>query len=303
MKNGLFFGLTFAIILFSCAPKSAEESTYEESPATDSVAAMVSSSAAVENKKDTTHIFVRTADLRFKVKSVVKSTYDIENITAKVGGFVTYSDLTSERLSQEIKEISFDSSVVINRFTVTSKMTIRVPNIMLDTTLKLISRNIVYLDSRVIQADDVAIQLMSNNLTIKRNDKNESRLKNAIDNRGKKLAETTSAEELLLSKQEQADNARISNLSLRDQINFSTINLTIYQNREVTYEKIVSEKSSNSYEPGFGFKILDSLTTGWIIFENIIVYTLNLWGLILLIVVGVLSYKLYVSKFKKKKNE
>lgn len=303
MKNGLFFGLTFAIILFSCAPKSAEESTYEESPATDSVAAMVSSSAAVENKKDTTHIFIRTAELRFKVKSVVKSTYDIEDITAKVGGFVTYSVLSSEGLFQEIKEISFDSSVVINRFTVTSKMTIRVPNTMLDTTLKLISRNIVYLDSRIIQADDVALQLMSNDLTIKRTNKNESRLKSAIDNRGKKLAETTSAEELLLSKQEQADNARISNLSLRDQINFSTINLTIYQNKEVTYEKIVREKSSNSYEPSFGFKILDSLTTGWIIFENIIIYTLNLWGLILLVVLGFLSYKLYVSKYKKKKNE
>ncbi|MBP1631531.1 MAG: hypothetical protein H6Q15_2424 [Bacteroidetes bacterium] len=264
---------------------------------------MVSSSAAVENNTDSTHKFIRTAELKFKVKNVIESTYDIENITARTGGFVTYTNLTSDILSTETKEVSLDSSVIVTRFTVTNSIIIRVPNTKLDTTLKQISRNIVYLDSRVIKADDVALQLLSNNLTISRSDKNEARLKDAIDNRGKKLAETTSAEELLLNKQEQADNARIANLSLRDQINFSTINLIIYQNEGVSYEKILREKKSKQYEPSFGFRILNSLSTGWTIFENIIVFLLNLWGLVLLGIIGFLGYKLYVIKFRKKKKE
>lgn len=214
--------IALSITLFSCSPKASEEA-----PMSDSTSVMVSSSAAVENKKDSTHKFIRTAELKFKVKSVIKSTYDIEDITARIGGFVTYTNLTSDAYSTETKEISLDSSVIVTRFIVTNSIIIRVPNTKLDTTLKQISRNIVYLDSRVIKADDVALQLLSNNLTIRRSDKNEVRLKNAIDNRGKKLTETTSAEELLLNKQEQADNARIANLSLKDQINFSTINLTI----------------------------------------------------------------------------
>lgn len=298
MKNRLLVGIALTIILFSCAPKAAEEA-----PTYDSTAVMVSSSAAVENKKDTTHTFIRTADLKFKVKSVIKSTYDIEDITAKVGGFVTYSNLTSDGLYVETKEISFDSAVNVRRFTVTNTIKIRVPNTKLDTTLKLIARNIIYLDSRLIQADDVALQLLSNNLTIKRTGKNESRLKNAIDNQGKKLAETTSAEELLLNKQEQADNALINNMALKDQINFSTINLIIYQNEEVVFEKIVREKNISKYEPSFGFRILDSLSTGWVIFENIIVYTLNLWGLLLLVAIGFFGYKFYTSKFRKKKQD
>ena len=290
--------IALSIALFSCSPKKAEEA-----PMADSTSVMVSSSAAVENKKDSTHKFVRTAELRFKVKSVIKSTYDIEDITARIGGFVTYTNLTSDAISTETKEISLDSSVIVTRFTVTNSIIIRVPNTKLDTTLKQISRNIVYLDSRIIKADDVALQLLSNNLTIKRSDKNEARLKNAIDNRGKKLNETTSAEELLLNKQEQADNARIANLSLKDQLNFSTINLTIYQNQGVNYEKIARDKNPKQYQPSLGFRILDSLSNGWSIFENIIVYLLNLWGLVLIGALGFLGYKFYVIKFKKKKNE
>ena len=287
--------IALSITLFSCGHKSAESA-----PADD---VMVSSSAAVESTKDSTHKFVRTADLKFKVKSVIKSTYDIEEITARSGGFVTYTNLTSDALSTETNEISLDSSVIVTRFIVKNSIIIRVPNTKLDTTLKQISRNIVYLDCRVIKADDVALQLLSNNLTIRRSDKNEARLKNAIDNRGKKLNETTSAEELLLNKQEQADNARIANLALKDQINFSTINLDIYQNQGVNYEKIARDKNSKEYEPSFGYRVLDSLSYGWSIFENIIVFILNLWGLFLVGGLVLLGFKLYEVKFKNKKNE
>lgn len=298
MKNlKLIFVIALSIALFSCAPKASEEA-----PMSDSAEAMVSSSAAVENAKDSTHKFIRTADLRFKVKSVVKSTYDIEDITARIGGFVTSTNLASDVLTSETKDISSDSSVIVTSYAVTNSIIIRVPNTKLDTTLKLISRNIVYLDYRIIKAEDVALQLLSNNLTVRRSDRNEARLKNAIDNRGKKLNETTSAEELLLNKQEQADNARIANLSLKDQINFSTVNLSIYQNQGVNYEKIAREKSSKQYEPSFGYRILDSLSYGWNIFEDIVVFLLNLWGLVLLGVLGFLGYKLYVIKFKGRKN-
>jgi hypothetical protein len=109
--------------------------------------------------------------------------------------------------------------------------------------LKLLSANIDYLDYRIIKADDVALQMLSNNLTLKRSAKNENRITLAIDHRGKKLTETTTAEEVVLSKQEQADNARIANLSLRDQLNFSTVNLVIYQRQSFRHELIANDKN------------------------------------------------------------
>ena len=292
----IILGLFLSVLFIGCTPKKAYEA-----PRVDSTAiSMVSSSAAVESKKDSTHKFIRTADLKFKVKSVIKSTYNIEELTAHMGGFVTYTELSSNIDDSETKSVSADSSLIITHYTVINSITLRVPNTKLDSTLKLISANIDYLDHRIIKADDVALQMLSNNLAIKRSAKNESRITKAIDNRGKKLNETTTAEEVVVNKQEQADNARIANLSLRDQMNFSTINLVIYQRQAVRHELIANDKNIKEYESGFGTKILDSISNGWNMLEAVIVFIFNLWGLVLLGVIIFVLYKLYVIKFKKK---
>lgn len=56
---------------------------------------MVSSNAAVE-PKNSNRKFVRTADINFKVKNAAQSTYAIENIIAKHGGFVTFPDFKKQ---------------------------------------------------------------------------------------------------------------------------------------------------------------------------------------------------------------
>lgn len=267
--------------------------------ADSSAAISISSSAAVENGKDTIHKFVRTADLKFKVKSVIKSTYDIEDITNRQGGFVTFTNLTSNVNNVSTTAISADSSLETTNYLVTNTITLRVPNTKLDTTLKEISRNIDFLDYRIIKAEDVALSILSNNLAQKRAAKNEERLTNAIDNRGKKLNETAVAEEVLLSKQEQADNAKISNLSLKDQINFSTIQLSIYQRETIKREVISNNKNIAAYEPEFGSKFLESLEYGWEILGNFIIFLTKFWGLLLFGVIVYFLYKKYGHKLKK----
>jgi len=293
----IILGLGLLILLFGCR-QSRNEQMESKAIADSTSNAFISSSAAVENGKDTTRRFIRTADLKFKVKSVIKSTYDIENITNRQGGFVKYTNLTSNINNVTTTAVSADSSLVTTYYTVTNSITLRVPNTKLDTTLKEISNNIDYLDFRIIKAEDVGLQILSNNLTQKRSAKNEERLTNAIDNRGKKLNETTVAEEILLSKQEQADNAKISNLSLTDQIKFSTINLSIYQRQTINRELISNDKNIDEYEPGFGTKLLDALKYGWDILETFIVFLTKLWGLFLFAIVVYFIYKKYGHKLK-----
>jgi hypothetical protein len=293
--------ITLIALLSSCAPKSADIA-----PATDSTAVAVdyiSSSAAVENKKDSTHKFVRTADLKFKVKNVIKSTYNIEDIVKRQGGFVTLTNLQSNVDYRNDTKISADSTLETTHYTVTNTITIRVPNSKLDTTLKEISRNIDFLDFRIIKADDVALQLLSNSLTIKRSGRNEARITRAIDNRGKKLNETTVAEEVLLSKQEQADNARVANMSLRDQINFSTINIEIYQRQSIKRDVVTNYDNIAEYEPGFGTQLLDSLKYGWSMLEGLLVFLVKLWGLFLFAIVIYILYVKYFKKIRKDKSK
>jgi len=290
--------LGLAIAFFGCG-SSAEEKSKLENYLADSVSnAFISSSAAVENGKDSSRKFIRTADLKFKVKNVIKSTYEIENITNRKGGFVIFTNLTSHINYVTNKAVSADSSLETTYFTVTNFITLRVPNTKLDSTLKEISSNIDFLDYRNIKAEDVALQILSNNLTQRRSAKNEERLTNAIDHRGKKLNETTTAEEILLSKQEQADKASISNLSLTDQVKFSTINLSIYQRQTIKRELISNDKNIDAYEPSFGTKIYEALKFGWNILETFLVFIVKIWGLFLFALVAYFIYKRFKHKLK-----
>ena len=290
-------GLGLLILLFSCSGPRREAA--DGGAIADSISnAFISSSAAVENGKDSTRRFIRTAELKFKVKSVIKSTYDIENITNRQGGFVTYTNLSSDINNVTTIAVSADSTLETTYYTVTNSIKIRVPNTKLDTTLREISKNIDYLDYRIIKAEDVALQILSNNLTQKRSTKNQERLTNAIDKKGKKLNETTNAEELLLDKQEQSDNAKISNLSLTDQIKFSTINISIYQRQTFKRELIFNDKNVDAYEPSFGSKVLESLKFGWDILEAFLVFLTKLWGLFLFAILVYILYKRYGHKLK-----
>lgn len=312
MKTGKFFtGILLMTTLLSCSQaheSSTEvamsaldlklENPKEETPPSN----YISSSAAVENPQDSVHKFIRTANLKFKVKDVILSTYDIENIIGQQSGFVTSTKLESTVDNVTNTSISDDSSLVSTYYTVANTMELRVPSVKLDTTLKEIARNIDFLDYRIIQAQDVALQILTNELTQKRIAKNENRLTSAIDNRGKKLDETASAEDLLLNKQEQADNAKIANLSLSEQISFSTITLSIYQKQSVKRELVSNEKNITAYKPALRDQLLESLQQGLDILVSIVVFVAKLWAIILLGILAYLIYRLYKTMKQRNKN-
>lgn len=303
--------LAISLTVISCKKSAAYESMADVSTSkaeadkavsADTVSAedMVHSSAALEDKSDSAHRFIRTAELKFKTQNVVKTTYAIEDLTSRMGGYVAYTNLTSGINNSETRNISPDSSVVVTHYTISNEMTLRVPNAKLDSTLKLIARHILYLDYRIIKADNVALQIHANNLAVKRTGKYQKRLTTAIDKKGTKLNETTNAEESLLDKQQDADDATISNLSLEDQINYSTITLSIYQKQGVMRELTANEENVKEYEPHIGLKILYALRNGWDLLQSILIFVFDIWGLILLAILGYVGYRQYRKYLKKK---
>jgi hypothetical protein len=241
----------------------------------------ISSSAAVENNKDPERKFIRTADVKFKVKSVVNTTTDIENICTAQGGFVIYTNLASNIDDHTETPISSDSLLETTFYTVTNTMTLRVPNTKLDSTLKDIAKSIDYLDYRIIKADDVSLQILANDFTQKRATNNYSSITNDIENNRKKLNETIDAEEIVLNKQEQADNAKIANLSLNDQIKYSTVNLSIYQRQGIKRSIIFNENNIDKYQIGFGYKLLEGFSYGWNLLKSFFVVLSKLWSVFL----------------------
>ena len=109
--------------------------------------------------------FLKTVDIKFKVKDVVSTTTIIENICNAQGGFLTYSNLLSSINNKVSVAVSIDSSMEINNYSVSNSIIIRVPNNKLDTVLKAIALDVDYLDHRIIKADDVGLQIFTNKLT------------------------------------------------------------------------------------------------------------------------------------------
>ena len=141
-------------LIISCKNGNYEENATEESAPSSVVADsasvnsekdVISSSAAVENK-NSNRKFIRTADLKFKVKNVAKSTYAIEDATTKFGGFVTYTNIQSNIFDEEKTKVSQDSTLITTKYKVENNITIRVPNTKLDTVIKTIAKQIHFLD-------------------------------------------------------------------------------------------------------------------------------------------------------------
>lgn len=256
------------------------------------------SSTAARAIGDTSRRFIHTADLRFRTTDAVKSTFAIEALIARFDGYVANTQLTTQVDTRYTTPISADSLLETTKFTVTNRLTIRVPSANLDTTLKSLIGFVDFLDHRTITATDVRLMLLGNRLTQDRVAKHEKRLTDAIDEQGRKLKETVSAEERLVDRQEQADDAKLRNLELQDRIAYSTITLDVYQRQDISREVLPNEQNIDRYEPGFFEQAGEALEDGWELLVQLALFLMRSWSVLLLIAVAYILYRRAVRKTK-----
>jgi uncharacterized lipoprotein NlpE involved in copper resistance len=288
------------LFLFGCGAnpedRFANESSKEQMDSTRSVA---TSNAAVVGKADSTHTFIRTADIKFKVKDVKQSTFDIEDLVAKHNGYITYTNLSSNISSQNKIQVTEDSCKERTYYNVDNSVTMRIPNTELDAVLRGLAPFMDFLDHRTIKADDIKYTLLSNQLAEKRYKNYKQRYTSAIDTKGKKLKETVNAEDNLALNEQIADNKTIEGLELMDQVNFSTVTLYIYQPQTIKETIVANEKTIAPYIPSFGKRLGGAFKDGWYVFEQIILFFVNIWGVLVLMVAMFFFIRwfiLYLSK-------
>lgn len=289
MKKTVFGLGLFALLMFTffACNKKAEESVMSSNM---NLKAVVDSSAVEEKSMSSSAAevdvnskrkFIQTADLKFKVKSVTEATYRIESLAKKVGGFVTLSELRSSIIDKDETKISQDSTLISTQYEVNNTLSLRVPNIKLDTLLRSLASEVEFLDYRIIKANDVQFQLLSKDFASKRGKKQAQRIENAINTKGKKLKDITESEEQLGVKETSNDENYVDKLSLEDQVNFSTVTIELYQNEQTKNEVIANAKNSTAFRPHLGIQILDSLKSGWILLKNILSFLIQIWPLFL----------------------
>jgi Domain of unknown function (DUF4349) len=227
--------------------------------------------------------FVRTAELKFQVQDVIITTTNIERLVRNQGGFVTYTNLSSNVDNKETYQISRDSSLETIHYTLTNELKLRVPNRKFDSTLQAIALLVDFMDYKVVKADDVSLQILDNQFTKKRANKTT----------GKSSAETENYNK------EKADEAEILDRDLSDQLRYSTISLIFSQRQSIKRSMIPNNKDIAAYTPNIFVKIWDAIKIGWTKVEDLFLFAIEMWGVILL---AILVWQIF-KRLSNKKNK
>ncbi|HCN12725.1 MAG TPA: DUF4349 domain-containing protein, partial [Chryseobacterium sp.] len=149
-------GSAILISIFSCnKQETVGNSTIEKNVSEDYTASVSDSISSVATMKVKDKEFIKTADVNMEVKDVYDATISIEKSLNDLGGFVTSSRLNSQTVSEETFNTSNENAILVRKFQTENTMQVRVPSEKLGEFLNLINNKKVFLNSRVILAEDV----------------------------------------------------------------------------------------------------------------------------------------------------
>jgi len=268
--------------------KIVEPPTAAEAPEQPAVAPVeqpptpTSSLAAVVDPRDTLHVFVRTADLRCRVPDVVRGTYSVEDIVRRNGGYVAHTELRTSVARTERITIAADTALERSWSTVHNTLLIRVPDERLDSTLLALAPLVDQLDHRVVDADNVKLQLVANALQQQRLARHTNRLSGAIDRTAGKLKDVAATEDELLNKEARKDEALMERLALQDRVAFATVRLDLYQREVMTAALLPVAPPIDPYRPDLAVSMQHAVAQGWGMVRGFVLVLVTLWPLALL---------------------
>jgi hypothetical protein len=241
----------------------------------------VHSSAARLGKIDSIKKFIRTADIKFKVTNVEKSTYKIEDIITHFDGFVVNTNLNCRINYTESNRMKEDSTLQRTHYVVENTLTFRVPKTKLDTTLKQIVSQIAFLDHRIITAEDVSFAAIKDQMHQKRFSRYQQRITKATD-KSEKTNAVVNAENGLYEKEERADESTLDNLVLNDKVEYATVSMFIYQDERIRDETVFTPPSIETYQPSFGSEFVTSAKFGWTLVQQLFLLLIRIWPLLII---------------------
>lgn len=282
--SAILIGCSF--VLAACSARKDEKAYADALPLADSVAVTgaAADEAATQKKEmafkaDSGRVFVRTADLNFKVKDVKLATFDIERIVRDNRGYVTSTALESTVNYKNSIRVSRDSVKETVHYNVHTNMTIRVPNTELDKTLSEIAVLFDYLDHRRIYSQDITKELQLAALSQANFKNHKQRVEKVIDEKGKKLNSTIEAENSLFEKQAMADQTSVETKELNYDVAYSTVSIAIYQNESTKSDMLAYSEPVKPYEPPFSGKLADAVSTGGTILAELLLFFIRIWPL------------------------
>ncbi|AYN01024.1 DUF4349 domain-containing protein [Chryseobacterium sp. 3008163] len=295
-----YIRLTIAIAIlsgiYSCKKGEATTSDYEMSVAADSASINISdnvSSVATMSVKDKQ--FIKTANVNMEVKDVYDATISIEKSVQELGGFVTHSDLQSRVISEETYNTSDEDAMLVKKYQTENSMQVRVPTSKLGELLTLVNDKKLFLNSRIINAEDVTSSIKYAELEgkrIKKTDENISELKTTKDK--VKMSDENMSEE---------NQQQLANLDVTENLKYSTVDIYIKEPKLRIAEIAVtnSKNIDNKYKFNFFYDAKNAFVEGFYLIQRIAVGLITIWPILL--IAAAIIYLLRKRKYFKKPDQ
>ncbi|MCD1115663.1 DUF4349 domain-containing protein [Chryseobacterium turcicum] len=289
--------LTIATVLllgiYSCKKGEATTSDYEVSTSADSAVLNTSdsvSSVATMSVKDKQ--FIKTANVDMEVKDVYDATISIEKSVQELGGFVTHSNLQSRVVSEDTYNTSNEEAMLVKKYQTENTLQVRVPTAKLGELLTLINDKKLFLNSRIINAEDVTSSIKYAEMEgqrIKKTSENISELKTTKDK--VKMSDENMSEE---------NQQKLANLDVTDNLKYSTVDLFIKEPKLRIAEIAVtnSKNIDNKYKFNFIYDAKNAFVEGFYLIQKILVGLVAIWPII--IIAGIAFYFYRKNKSNKK---
>jgi hypothetical protein len=241
--------------------------------------AQLSSGAIASSYTDGVRKFIRTAHVHFRVKNVYESALSIEDAVAGQGGFVVTNSIGSVIQRTQRRPIGDGKVSELAEYVVNGNLTVRVPSNKTQDFLRSIAGQVAFLDQRSFNARDAQFDLLRQQLEYKRNQETQEEL-GAAAREGGKLSHKAEAIASRNETKAARDRARVAQKEFEDQIEFSTIQLSIYQLPSVRETEIADiDEQFRQNRPAFGDRVTVALRSGWTGMLDLLVQFAALWPL------------------------
>lgn len=268
--------LLFSTLLFSCnkyETSGVDHQVDTDYTANTEISDSISSVATLQVKDKQ---FIKSAEVNMEVKDVYDASIYIENTLKNLGGFVTNSQLNSEILSENTFSISDEKSMLVRKFQTYNDMEVRVPTQKLGEFLQLINDKKIFLNSRVILAEDVTANIKLAELETKRNKATAENI--AKLNHNKDKVTTTD------DNQREGNYQKVSSFEMTDHLKYSNVHLTLKEPQvRVAQIPVANTKNlDNQHQYNFFYDAKNAVVEGFYLIQKIAIGLLNIWPLLLI---------------------
>jgi hypothetical protein len=241
---------------------------------------------------DTTVVakIIKTADMRFRVKDVQNTKEKLSSTIKAQGGTIAEFSIQSSITQSDKVKYTADSLKEIISYQTEGFLTAKIPSEKLDDFTNSVAQMAVFVDNQAMKMDDQSITYLANKL------KAQNRVDAIIQLNKSATKKSNNVETSLYIKEDYVDK-KTENLSIDNNVKYSTITLSFYQDNSIkTF--VIANDDLYAYKAGFFNRLGFNLVTGWSFVKEIILALSTLWFVFIIAAVVFYSVRYYTRRNK-----